>query len=58
MCDDNLLDILTTGGDLNDVTSTSIDGLTPLNENKNPYTYYEISTDNSKNNKNNKNNNE
>lgn len=46
MCDDNLLDVLKSGGDLNTVNSTSTENLSSVNESANPPTYYEISSKN------------
>jgi hypothetical protein len=42
MCNDNLLDVLKSGGDLNDVKTTSDDNLSVVNEGVVPPTYYEI----------------
>lgn len=55
MCDDNLLDVLITGGDLNTVNSPSSDNLSSINESANPPTNYEISSKNPANSSNKKN---
>lgn len=47
MCDDNLLEVLKSGGDLNTVNTNSTDNLSSVNESANPPTYYEISSNNS-----------
>lgn len=45
MCEDNLLDVLMTGGDLNTVKPTNTDNLSSANESANSNTYYyEISS--------------
>lgn len=45
MCEDNLLDVLMTGGDLNTVKSTTTDNLSSSNESANlPTYYYELSS--------------
>lgn len=54
MCDDNLLDILKSGGDLNNVNQTTTDNLSPTNENANLATYYVNNGTRHQNDKNNK----
>ena len=56
MYDDNLLDILKSGGDLNNVNITPTENLSTVNESANPPTYYEISSKNPQENNNNKSN--
>lgn len=44
--DDNLLDILKSNGDLNNVNTTLVENLSTINENVNPPIYYEKSSKN------------
>lgn len=46
MYDDNLLDILKSNGDLNNVNTTPVENLSTINENVNPPIYYEKSSKN------------
>lgn len=56
MSDDNLLDVLKSGGDLKDVNTTTLENLSTVNESANLPTYYENNSNKPQGNNHNKSN--